>query len=204
MAESKVRSGQEAAGNPRARAVFLDRDGTLIHDVGYLCRLEDVRLYPWTATAIRKLNQAGWLTITVTNQGGIGKGLYTEELVEQAQAMIARELAKQGARLDALYYCPHHPEASLPAYQLECRCRKPAPGMVEDAAHRFQIDLSSSWVVGDTRRDMQLGFRTGMRTILVMTGHGADEYKSQQPAWPSPPDWIAENVLEAAEIILAE
>jgi len=204
LEETKPQTQPGAEGNHRARAVFLDRDGTLIQEVGYLCRLDDVHVYPWTAEAIRKLNQAGLLTIVVTNQGGVGKGIYTEELVEQVHEKIARELAPQGARLDAFYHCPHHPEASLPAYRLQCRCRQPAAGMAEEAVKRFKIDLSSSYIVGDTGRDMQLGFNTGLRTILVMTGYGAGEYESQRHVWPRSPDWIAENLLEGVEKILAE
>jgi D-glycero-D-manno-heptose 1,7-bisphosphate phosphatase len=204
LEEERVQTRRIAEGNHRARAVFLDRDGTLIQEVGYLSRLDDVHIYPWTAEAIRKLNQAGLLAIVVTNQGGVGKGFYTEELVEQVHEKIARELAEQGARLDAFCYCPHHPEASLPAYRVECRCRKPAPGTVEEAVKRFKIDLSSSYIVGDTGRDMQLGFNTGLRTILVRTGYGAGEYESQRHVWPRSPDWIAENLLEGVEKILAE
>jgi D-glycero-D-manno-heptose 1,7-bisphosphate phosphatase len=202
LEKTKAQALPGADQNHHVRAVFLDRDGTLIHDVGYLSRIEDVRIYPWTAEAIAKLNQAGFLTIVVTNQGGVGKGLYTEEFVREAHGLIERELAARGARLDALYYCPHHPEATLPAYRCECRCRKPGTGMVEDAASRFQIDLSSSYIVGDTQRDMLLGFKAGLQTVLVLTGYGADEYESKRHEWPRPPDLVARNLLEGVEGIL--
>ncbi len=185
-------------------AVFLDRDGTIIDEVGYLNHLDRVRLYPWTAEAIRKLNQAGLPAIVVTNQSGVGRGYFAEELVHQVHETIARALAAEGARLDAFYYCPHHPEAALEAYRKDCRCRKPSIGMLEEAAQRFSIDFQSSYVVGDSTRDMQLGFNAGARTVLVLTGYGRGNYENQRHTWPRMPDLIAENLFEAVEQILGE
>lgn len=185
-------------------AVFLDRDGTISDEVGYINHLERLRIFPWSAEAIRKLNQAGVKVIAVTNQSGVGRGYFTEELVHQVHQRITSELAAQGARVDAFYYCPHHPSAPNENYRLECRCRKPSTGMVEDAAKRFRIDPKLSYVVGDSYRDMQLGFNAGARTVLVMTGYGRGEYEHQRHKWPRLPDMLAQNLLEAAEKILAD
>jgi D-glycero-D-manno-heptose 1,7-bisphosphate phosphatase len=194
----------QGAVDSRQAAVFLDRDGTINEEVGYVNHLDRVLVYPWAPEAIRKLNRAGLPVIAVTNQSGVARGYFTEELVRQAHQKIARQLAAQNARLDAFYYCPHHPEARLEAYRVDCRCRKPATGMLEEAAERFGIDLRKAYVVGDSTRDMQLGFNAGARTILVMTGYGKGNYEYQRQTWPRLPHLIAENLLEAADKILGE
>lgn len=189
---------------PGRAAVFVDRDGTISEEVGYVNHLDRLRLYPWTAEAIRKLNQAGLPAIVVTNQSGVGRGYFPEELVHRVHERLAQELAAHGARLDAFYYCPHHPSARLEAYRKECCCRKPATGMVDEAVRRLQIDLRSSYVVGDSTRDMELGFNARARTILVMTGYGRGNLEYQRSSWPRMPDLIAESLLEAVEKILDE
>jgi len=185
-------------------AVFLDRDGTISEEVGYVNHVSRLQLYPWSAEAIRKLNGAGWPVIMVTNQSGVARGYFSEELVREVHQKMTGELAAHGAKLDGIYYCPHHPTGQLQAYRIDCRCRKPLTGMLEEAAKRFHIDLRSSYVVGDGYRDMQLGFNAGARTILVLTGYGRGEYEHQRHRWPRQPDWIAENLLEAVDIILRE
>jgi D-glycero-D-manno-heptose 1,7-bisphosphate phosphatase len=134
----------------------------------------------------------------------VARGYFSEELVREVHQKMARELAAHGAKVDAIYYCPHHPTGQLQAYRIDCRCRKPLTGMLEEAAQRFHIDLGSSYVVGDGYRDMQLGFNAGAHTILVMTGYGRGEYEHQRQRWPRQPDWVAENLLEAVDIILGE
>jgi D-glycero-D-manno-heptose 1,7-bisphosphate phosphatase len=185
-------------------AVFLDRDGTITEEMGYINHLDRVQLYPWAAEAIRKLNRAERPVIVVTNQSGVARGVFTEDLLHQVHRKIGFELAAQKAKVDAIYYCPHHPSGPLQAYRVKCQCRKPATGMVLEAARRFQIDLASSFVVGDSYRDMQLGFNAGARTILVMTGYGRGEYEHHRSRWDRLPDRIAENLLEAVKIILEE
>lgn len=189
---------------PDLTGAFLDRDGTLIEEVGYVNHLERVLLFPWSAEAIRKLNEASVPVIVVTNQSGVARGYFTEELVRQTHEKIARQLAEQNARVDAFYYCPHHPNAPIEAYRHDCRCRKPETGMLERGAKEFGIDLGHAYVVGDTYRDMQLGFNAGARTILLLTGYGRGEYESRSVQWPRYPDLIAENLLVAVEKILAE
>ncbi len=195
---------RKSADSGRRPAVFLDRDGTLIEEVGYVNHLDRVRVYPWAAEAVHKLNQAGLLVVVLTNQSGVARGYFTEELVEQVHQKIARELAARNARVDAFYYCPHHPNAPIERYRRDCRCRKPSTGLLEESARRFAIDLQSSFVVGDSYRDMQLGFNAGARTILVMSGYGRGEYEHQRANWLRNPDGIAENLLEAVDRILEE
>lgn len=153
-------------------AVFLDRDGTINEDVGYLSELPQLTLYPWAIDAVRLLNRAGYLVVMVTNQGGIGRGMIRPEFVGELHAEIDRRLAAGGAVVDGWYSCPHHPEALVEALRVACECRKPAPGMARDAARDLGVDLERSWVVGDKWSDVQMLQRLGGRAILVRTGWG--------------------------------
>lgn len=185
-------------------AIFLDRDGTVTEEVGYINHIDRAKMYTWAAEAIRMLKSTGFPVIIVTNQSGVGRGYFTEELVGLVHRRIQEELAAEGTNLDAFYYCPHHPSAVLEAYRQACRCRKPSTGMADEAAKRFGIDLKASYMVGDTYRDMQTGFNMGARTVLLMTGYGRGEYEHHRGNWSRMPDLIAENLLDAAEQILQE
>jgi len=185
-------------------AVFLDRDGTLNEEVGYLNHIDRLRIYPCAAEAIRKLNRAGVPAVVVTNQSGVGRGYFSEDLVLSVHSHIADQLASQGARIDAFCYCPHHPDAIVAEYRRECRCRKPAPGMVEQAARDLRLDPQRSYVVGDTSRDLELAYNVGARAALVMTGYGRGVYEYRRHEWARQPDLVVENVLEAVERILEE
>ena len=154
------------------RAVFLDRDGTLIEDVDYLRRLDEMTLFPWTIDALRLLTRSGFATVVVTNQSAVARGLVTEEFVRDTHAALDARLRAGGARVDAYYYCPHHPEAAIEQYRRRCRCRKPAPGMIEDAASDLALNLPQSWIVGDRWLDIETGRNAGVRSILV-GGEGA-------------------------------
>ena len=143
------------------RAVFLDRDGTLNVDVGYLHRLEDLELFPWTADALRLLKRAGYTLIVVTNQSGIAHGLIDPGFVQICHDEMRRRLQGGGADLDALYFCTHHPRGSVPELSIDCRCRKPLPGMVEDAVRDLGVDPRQSWVIGDKWLDVDLGHAVG-------------------------------------------
>ena len=156
-------------------AVFLDRDGTINEDVGYLSELSHLTLYPWAIDAVRLLNRAGYLVVMVTNQGGIGRRMIRPEFVGELHAVIDQRLAAGGAHVDGWYFCPHHPEALVEELRAVCDCRKPATGMARDAARDLGIDLARSWVVGDKWIDVQLGQRIGGRGILVRTGWGVIE-----------------------------
>ena len=182
-------------------AVFLDRDGTLIHDVGYLSRLEDMQWYPPSIEAIRLLNRAGFLVFVTTNQGGIGLGFYDEELVRRVHDAMSADLARAGARIDGYYFCPHHPRAIRDDLRLECECRKPKAGMIRQAQAAFDIDLSRSFVVGDKLADVGLAASVGAPGLLVKTGHGQTELRRLGGQMPGAA-FIADTVFEATSWIL--
>ena len=185
-------------------AIFLDRDGTVTDEVGYINHISRARIYPYAPEAVRMLKSTGLPVIVVTNQSGVGRGYFTEEIVLQVHRMVEDALSAAGTCVDAFYYCPHHPGAVVERYRQECRCRKPGTAMPEEAAKRFGIDLSRSYVVGDTYRDMKMGFAIGARTVMLMTGYGLGEYEYRRPDWPRMPDLIAEDLMEAAKLILQE
>ena len=184
-------------------AVFLDRDGTINVEVGYLSRPEDLRLINGSAGAVRRLNEAGFLVVVVSNQSGVARGYFSEEAVERVNEAMERRLRRRGARLDAIYYCPHHPEGVVDRYRRECGCRKPAPGMVRRAQEDLGIDVPRSYVVGDHRGDILLAKNVGARSILVTTGHGADEIE-KLTGDGTQPDFIVKNLAEAVDRILFE
>ena len=181
-------------------AVFLDRDGTLIEERGYADRLELIELFPWTADAIRLLNHAGFATVVVTNQSAIGRGTIDESFLQQVHALIDTRLAADGAKIEAYYFCPHHPEATLAQYREVCRCRKPAPGMIERACREMQLDPARSVMIGDKWLDVACGQRAGTRTVLVRSGHGSDQANHPQAGVRA--DAILNNLMEAADWIL--
>lgn len=181
-------------------AVFLDRDGTIIDEVGYLDRPERVALYPFTTVAIRALNRAGFRTILVTNQSGIARGFFDEATVDAVHTHIADRLAEGGAYLDAYYYCPHHPDGHVAPYAGRCDCRKPARGLVDRAVRELSIDPARSFAVGDRWLDVQLARNVGARGILVRTGYGAVE-ESRRPA-DVVVDAVVNNLVEAVAHIL--
>ena len=149
------------------RAVFVDRDGTLIEDVGFVRRVEDVKLMPQAAAAVAKLNEAGWSVVVVTNQSGVARGLLTERDVAATNQRMMDLLKRQHARVDAIYYCPHLPEGKVADYTVVCNCRKPRPGMILQAAQDLDIDLAQSVTIGDAPRDVEAGLSAGTRAILL-------------------------------------
>jgi D-glycero-D-manno-heptose 1,7-bisphosphate phosphatase len=181
-------------------AVFLDRDGTLIEDVGYLDTLDRVTFFPWTVDTIRALNHAGLAVVVVTNQSGIARGLFTEAFVEETHRHLAARLAAGGARVDAYYYCPHHPRGTVDPYSRRCDCRKPAPGLINRAVNELGLDAARSFVVGDKWLDVQLGHAVGARAILVRTGTGAVE--ERRPPDGVTADAVVDNLAAAASWIL--
>ena len=183
-----------------SKAVFLDRDGTLLEEAGYLDRLERLNFFPYSIDAVRLLNRGGFAVVIVTNQAGIARGIFKEAFVADAHRHIAERLAAGGARVDAFYYCPHHPEASVEAYRQTCDCRKPQPGMFTRAAAELGIALEESFVVGDRWHDLEAGERVGARGVLVRTGYGRTEEASPRPHVT--PAAIADNVIQAVSWIL--
>ena len=185
------------------RAVFIDRDGTISEEVGYVNHVSRYRVFPFAAEAIRTLNRAGWLAVLVTNQAGVARGYFAEELIGEVHGVLAAALKLGGARLDAVYYCPHHPTVGEPPYRLDCDCRKPRPGLIRRAAEELDIDLRQSWMVGDRYSDTELARNAGVRAAFVLTGYGRGEYEHQSQAWKHRPDLVAENLLEAVRKIIS-
>ncbi|MBU5636390.1 D-glycero-beta-D-manno-heptose 1,7-bisphosphate 7-phosphatase [Geomonas sp. Red69] len=159
----------------KRRAVFLDRDGTINQEVQYLSRVEDFRLIPGVPYALQRLKDAGFLLVVVTNQSGVGRGLYDEAALQAIHDRMHEELGDFGITIDACYFCPHHPEHGVGDYRVECNCRKPLPGMLEQAALDFDIDLSRSYMVGDKLGDIEAGLNAGCTSLMVLTGYGAAE-----------------------------
>ena len=184
------------------RAVFMDRDGTISEEVGYVNHVSRYRVFPFAARAVRTLNEAGWLAVLVTNQAGVARGYFKEELIGEVHKVLTTELERGGARLDAVYYCPHHPSVGEPPYRFDCDCRKPRPGLLLRAAQELNLDLSRCWMVGDRFSDMQLARNAGARSALVLTGYGRGELEHQSDAWTHRPDLVAENLLEAVKTIV--
>ena len=182
------------------RAVFLDRDGTVIEEVGYLNRLDRVAFFPWSVDAIRVLNDAGLLVVVVTNQAGVARGYFDEALVCETHALIDRRLAAGRARVDAYYYCPHHPDGVVESLRQACECRKPRPGMMRQAARDLDIDIPGSFVVGDRWLDVEMGRAAGATAVLVRTGYGRNE--ERRPEGQAAADYVADNLMDAASWIL--
>jgi len=176
------------------KAVFVDRDDTLIEDVGYISDPADVKLLPGVELAIKSLRRAGYLIVVVTNQSGVARGKFTVEQLERVNNEMCRKLEQKGTSIDGLYYCPFHPDGTVEPYARESDLRKPAPGMLMRAAEQMDIDLSASWMVGDSPRDVEAGRRAGCRTIWIRHG---DEQADDPGA-----DYAAKNLVEAARIIM--
>jgi D-glycero-D-manno-heptose 1,7-bisphosphate phosphatase len=177
------------------RAVFLDRDGTIGEELGYVNHIDRFQIFPYAAESIRELNRAEIPVIVVTNQSGIARNIFPESLVHEVHKKMVAELAAGGAWIDAIYFCPHKSEDA-------CECRKPNPGLLERAAREHAVDLAASWVVGDRYADLEMGYAAGSRGILVMTGYGRGEYELHRATWPRQPDGLAENLKDAVRNIL--
>ena len=182
--------------------VFLDRDGTLNEDAGYLDRLERLVLFPGCIDAVRLLNRAGYLVAVVTNQAGVANGLYGEDTVREIHRYIAARFAAGRARIDGFYYCPHLVDAPIQAYRRDCDCRKPHPGLIRQAERELGIDVSRSFVVGDRWRDIEMGRAVGARTVLVRTGYGRSE--EAKPPENVAADIVVDNVMQAVVWILEQ
>ena len=188
------------------RAVFMDRDKTLMEDPGYVSDPRAVKLLPGVELAIKSLHQAGYKIVVVTNQSGIARGMLTEEVLEEIHAELRRQLSEKGVHLDAIYYCPYHPEGTVERYTKESELRKPKPGMLLKAASEMEIDLGSSWMIGDSARDVEAGQRAGCRTIRVRvrspqahsTGGGENQDENVQA------DHTVRNLVDAAKVMLRE
>ena len=178
------------------RAVFLDRDGVLCEEMGYLNHISRLRIFPFAAAAVRRLNDAGFPVIVVTNQSGASRRIFPESLITEVHERLAHDLAVSGARIDAFYYCPHRREDG-------CTCRKPLTGLLEGAAREHALELRGSWVVGDRGADVELAHNVGGQGVLVLTGYGRGEQQWHLPKWPRQPSFIADDLAAAVTHILA-
>jgi D-glycero-D-manno-heptose 1,7-bisphosphate phosphatase len=186
------------------RAVFIDRDGTISEEVGYINHPSRFRVFPYSAAAIKLLNDNGWLAIVVTNQAGVARGYFAEDMIQTIHETLKQEMAATDARIDAIYYCAHHPSVGDPPYRVDCDCRKPKPGLIRRAADEFDIDLAESWMVGDRYSDIELARNAGVNSAFVMSGYGRGEWEHQRQSWNHQPDLIANHLLEAVKRIIDE
>lgn len=184
-------------------AVFIDRDGTISEEVGYINHPSRFRLFPYAANAIKLLNDRGWLAVIITNQAGVARGYFSEKMIHTVHDNLQQNLRDAGARVDAIYYCAHHPSVGEPPYRQDCDCRKPKPGLVTRAARDLNIALEQSWMVGDRYSDIQLARNAGLHSALVLSGYGRGEWESQRASWEYQPDLISEDLLEAVTSITA-
>jgi D-glycero-D-manno-heptose 1,7-bisphosphate phosphatase len=182
-------------------AVFLDRDGTIIEERGYLERLEHLTIFPWTGDALRLLKRAGFATVVITNQSAIARGLIDETFLNHLHQTIDSRLESSGGGIDRYYFCPHFPDAKIERYRQTCGCRKPAPGMIAQACREMDLDPARSVMVGDRWLDVACGGAAGTRTVLVRSGHGSSEADTAPPAGVRA-DAILNNLMEAVGWIL--
>ena len=188
-------------------AIFLDRDGTINDEVGYLDSADKLRIIPAAFKAVRLINSSGMKAVVITNQAGVAKGLFTEEFVREINEQIQSALLAQGALIDRFYFCPHHPTEGIGPYRLICDCRKPEPGLLLQAAVDLNIDLARSYVIGDRLRDVETAHRVCAKGVLVMTGYGQDLMQKSGPDRANElnqPDYIAQDILEAVHWILKD
>mgnify|MGYP001812804084 FL=1 len=196
MSEKLGQSGQPA--------VFLDRDGTINEQMGYINHISRFILLPGVATAIRTLNEQNIPVVVVTNQSGLARGYFPPALLDAVHAQMERELAAQDAHIDGLYICPHHPEAKEEQFRKVCTCRKPQTGLLEQAAAELELDLTRSFMVGDRWSDLKCGNRVGATSVLVLTGYGRGDLEYIGPEQEIQPDKIAEDLSEAVDWIIEQ
>lgn len=183
-------------------AVFLDRDGTINEQMGYINHLSRFVLLPSVGRAIGLLNRAGYLVIVVSNQSGVARGYFPLALVHTVHERMGELLAEEGARIDAVFFCPHHPDGKIEAFRRPCDCRKPRTGLIEQARRQFDIDMSGSCVVGDRMEDVEMAYRASLPGILVTTGYGMGESEYILPEHAHKPVFVAEGLLDAVRWIL--
>jgi D-glycero-D-manno-heptose 1,7-bisphosphate phosphatase len=195
------------------QAVFLDRDGTLIEEVGHLYRFDDMQIYPAALQAVARINRSGALAVVITNQSAVARGLLSEADLQHVHRLMNEAFGRNGARIDAFYYCPHHPGSGEGPYSRVCSCRKPKPGLLLRAAQQLDIELRASYMLGDRLVDVQTGHRAGCKSILLRTGYGAREVASIEDTTTvdrgalddlGRPEHIADNVLEGVKWILEQ
>ncbi len=182
----------------KERAVFLDRDGTINEEVGYLKHVDELKLFPFTAEAVGIIQKAGMKAVVVSNQSGVARGFFDEDFVRTLHDRINEMLAREGTFIDRFYFCPHHPTEGSGEYVRDCYCRKPKTGMLLQASDELDIDLSRSYMIGDTERDLETARNAGVTGILVRTGYGKDIVDTEGAAY------VAGDLLDAVNWILKD
>ena len=172
-------------------AVFLDRDGVLSEEKSYVCALQDLTVFPYTKECVEKIKEKGYLAIVITNQSGVARGLFWEKVLQEMNSYLIKEIG-----VDAVYYCPHHPQGKIEKYRKECNCRKPRTGMIEQACKDFSIDMERSYIVGDRASDILLGQNAGITTVLVESGYGTERLEQEVT-----PDYIKKDLREVIALL---
>ena len=185
-------------------AVFIDRDGTINEQRGYINHLSRFEILPGVPEAIGLLNQNGFLALVVSNQSGVGRGYFPIELVQEVHGFMHASLKEKGAIIDGTFFCPHYPQGRVPEYTKDCDCRKPKTGLIDKARKAFEIDMSRSYVVGDRITDLELAHRCNLKGILVKTGYGLGDIAYVLPHRDIKPAYIAEDLLDAIKWILKQ
>lgn len=175
----------------RRPAVFLDRDGVLTKEKSYICSIEEMEIFPYAAECIKQIKDKGYYALVVTNQSGIARGLFTED-----DLLVMHKYIQQKTGVDAVYYCPHHPEGKVERYSIICDCRKPKTGMFEQACREYRIDMKRSYMVGDRAGDIIAGQRAGLKTILLESGYGSERLEANVR-----PDYILEDLRMVMDVI---
>lgn len=184
-------------------AAFIDRDGTLTEEVGYVNHPKRLQLLPRAAEAIKRLNAAGVAAVVVTNQAGVARGYFSPEVLQATNTALAEQLKQADAHLDGLYVCPHHPTEGEPPFRAQCECRKPKPGLLLRAAAELGLDLGVSTVIGDKASDLAPARAVGARSVLVLTGYGRGEWEYRRDTFTVMPDYVAVDLFEAVQWMLA-
>lgn len=187
----------------RRPAIFLDRDGTVNEQMGYINHLCRFVLLPRSAKAIQLLNRHGYLTIIVSNQSGVARGYFPIDLVHRVHDHMKALLKKEGAWVDGIFFCPHYPRGKVTAYSCACDCRKPKTGLIERACGEFPVDMEGSYVIGDRCSDIEMAQKAGLKGILVKTGYGRGDLEYVFPHLPYEPVHIAEDLLDAVQWIIS-
>jgi len=182
-------------------AIFLDRDGTINEEMGYINHISRFKIFPFVVESIKIFRENGFKTIVITNQSGVGRGFFTEELVQRIHQDLNDYLKKNGTKLDGIYYCPHHPTEGKGKYKMDCNCRKPKTGLIKQAVEDHNVDLDNSYMIGDRFKDMIFANNLNIKSGFVLTGYGQGEFENQRETWPFNPDIIAKNLKEMAEKI---
>lgn len=182
------------------KIIFLDRDGTINKEDGYITKPDQIRLYDGTITALKMLREMGYRIVIVSNQAGVGRGLLTEAALREVNAALLDILKAHGIEIERLYYCPHHPDAIVPEYKKDCECRKPKIGMIMRAAQELGVNVEGAYMIGDKLTDMELAYNFGGRGILLLTGYGNEELKKLNPQKHNPA-YIGKDILDAVNWI---